>query len=163
MDLTIDPALGRYPGKGFLSYAFGSGDRDAASGRFTEFHNPNNDTPLIGDMSVVGDLSGVSATGPAGNTVHASGLHLITAGGGVDVTEKVNVSLDGHYYRAVKTPTGISKDVGFETNFIVTCKLTEQVSILASVNRFFTGQFYRDATGSGKDINYGYLQLQATF
>lgn len=31
---------------------------------------------------------------------------------------------------------------------------------LASANRFFTGKFFRDATGSGKDINYGYLQLQ---
>ncbi len=160
-DLTVDPDLGRYHGKALLSYAFGSGGTDG--GTFREFHNPNNDTSLIGDISVAGDLSGVSATGPAGNTVHASGLHLITAGGGVDVTEKINVSLDGHYYRAVKTPAGISKDVGFETNFIVTCKLTEQVSILASVNRFFTGQFYRDATGSGKDVNYGYLQLQATF
>lgn len=161
LDLTVDPALGRYHGKGLLSYAFGSGGTDG--GTFREFHNPNNDTSLIGDISVIGDLSGVSATDPAGNTVHASGLHLFTAGGGVDVTERVNVSLDGHYYRAVRTPAGISKDVGFETNLIVTCKITDQVSILASANRFFTGQFFRDATGSGKDVNYGYLQLQATF
>jgi hypothetical protein len=163
LDLTIDPAIGRYPGKGFLSYAFGSGDGDAASGTFTEFHNPNNDTPLIGDMSVVGDLSGVTASDHAGNGLHASGLHVFTAGGGVDVTERLNVSLDGHYFRAVRTPAGISKDIGFETNLILTCKLTDQVSLLASANRFFTGSFFRDATGSGKDINYGYLQLQATF
>ncbi len=160
-DLTVDPDLGRYHGKALVSYAFGSGGTDG--GTFREFHNPNNDTSLIGDISVIGDLSGVSATDPAGNTVHASGLHLFTAGGGVDVTERVNVSLDGHYYRAVQAPAGISKDVGFETNFIVTCKLTEQVSILASANRFFSGRFFRDVTGSGKDVNYGYLQMQATF
>lgn len=163
IDLTIDPALGRYPSKGFISYAFGSGDPDSAEGKFSEFHNPNNDTPLIGDTSVVGDLSGVTAIDAGGNEVHASGLHVITAGGGVDVTEKFNVSLDGHYFRAVKTPTGISKDVGFETNLILTYKVTDQVCLLASANRFFTGGFFKDATGSGKDINYGYLQVQATF
>lgn len=163
VDLTIDPAIGRYSGVGFLSYAFGSGDRDRASGKFSEFHNPNNDTALIGDMSVIGDLSGVTALDAGGNEVHASGLHAITVGGGVDLSDKVNVSLDGHYFRAVKTPAGISKDVGFETNLILTYKVTEQVSLIASANRFFTGGFFEDATGSGKDINYGYLQLQATF
>lgn len=163
VDLTIDPAIGRYSGVGFISYAFGSGDSDGAQGTFSEFHNPNNDTPLIGDMSVIGDLSGVTAMDSGGTEVHASGLHAITLGGGVDLTEKVNVSLDGHYFRAVKTPAGISKDIGFETNLILTYKVTEQVSLLASANRFFTGGFFRDATGSGKDINYGYLQLQATF
>ncbi len=163
IDLTIDPALGRYPSKGFISYAFGSGDSDSAEGKFSEFHNPNNDTPLIGDTSVVGDLSGVTAIDAGGNEVHASGLHVVTVGGGIDVTDKFNVSLDGHYFRAVETPTGISKDVGFETNLILTYKLTDQVSLFASANRFFTGSFFRDATGSGKDINYGYLQLQATF
>lgn len=161
-DLTIDPALGRYPSKGFVSYAFGSGD-GGGGGKFREFHNPNNDTSLIGDMSVVGDLSGVTAVDPAGNAVRASGLHVVTVGGGVDVTEKLNVSLDGHYFRAVKTAAGISKDVGFESNLIVTYKLTDKVSLLASANRFFTGSFFKDVTGSGKDINYGYLQVQATF
>lgn len=162
-DLTIDPAIGRYSGVGFISYAFGSGDSDGAKGNFTEFHNPNNDTPLIGDMSVIGDLSGVTALDAGGNEVHASGLHAITVGGGVDLSEKVNVSLDGHYFRAVKTPAGISKNIGFETNLILTYKFTDQVSLIASANRFFTGRFFDDATGSGKDINYGYLQVQAVF
>ncbi len=162
-DLTIDPAIGRYPGVGFISYAFGSGDSDGAQGKFSEFHNPNNDTPLIGDMSVIGDLSGVTAVDSGGSEVHASGLHAITVGGGVDLSDKVNVSLDGHYFRAVKTPAGISKDIGFETNLILTYKASEQVSLVAGANRFFTGNFFKDATGSGKDINYGYLQLQAVF
>ena len=29
--------------------------------------------------------------------------------------------------------------------------------------RFFTGGFFKDAAGSGKDIDYVYAQLQATF
>jgi hypothetical protein len=163
VDLSIDPTLGRYATKGLISYAFGSGDSDPAAGKFTEFHNPNNDTPLIGDMSVVGDLSGVTAVDSSGNAIHASGLHVITAGGGIDLTDRFNVSLDGHYFRAVKTPVGISRDVGFETNLILTYKLTDQVSLLASANRFFTGRFFKDVTGSGRDINYGYIQVQATF
>jgi hypothetical protein len=157
-DLTIDPALGRYTGKVFLSYAYGSGDGDPQEGKFTEFHNPNNDTSLIGDMSVIGDLSGVTVGDFA-----ASGLQVFTAGGGLDLTEKLNLSLDGHYFRAVKVPAGFSKEIGVETNLILTYKLKENVSVLASANRFFTGSFFKDATGSGKDINYVYAQLQATF
>lgn len=157
-DITIDPALGRYPGKFFLSYAYGSGDGNLEEGKFTEFHNPNNDTSIIGDMNVVGELSGI-VVGDA----TASGLQVFTAGGGVDLTEKLNVSLDGHYFRANKVPAGFSKEIGIETNLILTCKIKENISVLLSGNRFFTGGFFKDAAGSGKDINYAYAQLQATF
>lgn len=162
-DLAIDHPIGRHPGRGFIGYAFGSGDGAATEGGFTEFHNPNNDTALIGDMSVIGDLSGVTAIDQAGNEVHASGLHVVTVGGGVDLSEKLNLSLDGHYFRAVKTPAGISKDVGIETNLILTWNIIDNVALNASANRFFTGGFFKDATGSGKEINYGYLQAQANF
>ena len=162
-DLTIDPALGRYSGMFFLSYAYGSGDGDPEGGTFTEFHNPNHDSSLFGDMSVIGDLSGLSVVDPVGNDVRASGLHVLTAGGGIDVTEKLNVSLDGHYFRAVKAPAGISKEIGIETNLILTYKIKENISVLLSGNRFFTGGFFKDAAGSGTDISYAYLQAQATF
>jgi hypothetical protein len=157
-DVTVDPPLGRYPGKFFLSYAYGSGDGDPQQGKFTEFHNPNNDTSLIGDMNVIGELSGI-VVGDA----TASGLQIFTAGGGVDFTEKMNLSLDGHYFRAVKAPAGFSKEIGIETNLILTCKIKESISVLLSGNRFFTGGFFKDASGSGKDISYAYLQAQATF
>jgi hypothetical protein len=162
-DVAIDPALGRYRGKVFLAYAYGSGDGNPEEGTFTEFHNPNHDSPLFGDMSVIGDLSGLTVVDPAGNDVRASGLHVLTAGGGIDVTEKLNVSLDGHYFRAVKAPAGFSKEIGIETNLIFTYKIKESISVLLSGNRFFTGGFFKDATGSGKDTSYAYLQAQATF
>jgi hypothetical protein len=158
VDVTIDPPLGRYPGMIFLSYAYGSGDGNPQEGKFTEFHNPNNDTSLIGDMNVIGELSGIVVGDSA-----ASGLHVFTAGGGVDLTEKLNVSLDGHYFRAVKVPAGFSREIGIETNLILTCKIKENISVLLSGNRFFTGGFFKDASGSGKDISYSYLQAQATF
>jgi hypothetical protein len=157
-DVTIDPALGRYPGKFFFAYAYGSGDGNPEEGRFTEFHNPNNDSSLIGDMNVIGDLSGIVDGDSA-----ASGLQVFTAGGGVDLTEKMNVSLDGHYFRANKVPAGFSKEIGIETNLILTYEIKESISVLLSGNRFFTGGFFKDAAGSGKDINYVYAQFQATF
>ncbi|MFZ2224174.1 MAG: alginate export family protein [Candidatus Deferrimicrobium sp.] len=157
-DLTIAPPLGRYPGKIFLSYAYGSGDGNPAEGKFTEFHNPNNDTSIIGDMNVIGELAGLTV-----GTATASGLQVFTAGGGLNLTEKLNVSLDGHYFRANKVPAGFSKEIGIETNLILTCKIKESISVLLSGNRFFTGGFFKDAAGSGKDINYAYAQLQATF
>lgn len=76
VDTTIDLRIGGHPGKIFLSYAYGSGDGDPADGTFREFHNPNNDTPLVGDMSVAGELSGLEAGGSA-----ASGLRILTARG----------------------------------------------------------------------------------
>ena len=161
--VTVDPPLGRYPGKIFLSYAYGSGDGDPGEGKFTEFHNPNHDSPLFGDMSVIGDLSGLTVVDPAGNDVRASGLHVLTAGGGIDVTEKLNVSLDGHYFRAVKAPAGSSKEIGLETNLILTYRIDDHISVIFSGNRFFTGGFFKDASGSGKDISYVFLQAQATF
>jgi hypothetical protein len=156
--VTVDPPLGRYPGKFFLSYAYGSGDGDPEGGTFTEFHNPNNDASVIGDMNVIGELSGI-VVGDA----TASGLQVFTAGGGVDLTEKLNLSLDGHYFRANKVPAGFTKEIGIETNLILTCKIKENISVLVSGNRFFTGGFFKDAAGSGKDISYAYLQAQATF
>jgi len=158
VDVTVDPPLGRYPGKIFLSYAYGSGDGEPEEGKFTEFHNPNNDTSLIGDMNVIGELGGLTV----GNMT-ASGLQVVTGGGGVDVTGKLNVSLDGHYFRANKVPAGIRKEIGIETNLIFTYKIKESISVLLSGNRFFTGGFFKDASGSGKDISYAYLQAQATF
>lgn len=157
-DITIDPALGRYPGKIFLSYACGSGDGDPKEGKFTEFHNPNNDTSLIGDMNVIGDLSGLAM-----GTATASGLRVFTAGGGVDLSEKLNLSLDGHYFRAIKVPAGFSREIGVEMNLIFTYRMDDRISVLLSGNRFFTGGFFKDAAGSGKDITYVYAQLQATF
>jgi hypothetical protein len=157
-DLTIDPPMGKYAGTFFLSYAYGSGDGNPEEGKFTEFHNPNNDTSVIGDMNVIGELSGI-VVGDA----TASGLQVFTAGGGVDLTEKLNLSLDGHYFRANKVPAGFSKEIGIETNLILTCRIKESVSVLLSGNRFFTGGFFKDAAGSGKDIDYVYAQLQATF
>jgi Alginate export len=161
-DITVDPALGRYPGKIFLSYSYGSGDGNPEEGTFTEFHNPNHDSPLFGDMSVVGDLSGLSVVDPAGSEVRASGLHVFTAGGGVDLTETLNLSLDGHWFRADKVPAGVCREIGIETNLVLTWKITENVSVLLSGNRFFTGSFFKDATKSGKDIDTAYAQLQAT-
>jgi len=154
VEITIDPRIIRHPGTIVLSYAYGSGDGDPADGTFREFHNPDNDTPLVGNMNVVGELSGLAAGGFA-----ASGLQAARAGGGIDVTENLNVSLDGHHFRANRVPAGFSRDVGFETDLVVTYKAAESVSVLLSANRFFTGGFFRDATGSGKDIGYYYLQV----
>jgi hypothetical protein len=158
VDVTIDPPLGRYPGKIFLSYAYGSGDGNPQEGKFTEFHNPNNDTSLIGDMNVIGELGGLTV-----DNATASGLQVVTVGGGIDVTGKLNVSLDGHYFRANKVPSGFSKEIGLETDLVFTYKIDDHISVLLSGNRFFTGVFFKDASGSGKDISYAYLQAQATF
>ncbi len=162
-DLALDVPFGGRPGRLFLAYAFGSGDGNAGDRTFREFHNPNNDTSLIGDMNVIGDLSGLTLADPGGNDVAASGLRVLTAGGGVDLTERLNLSLDAHRFWAQKAPAGISREIGYETNLILTWKMGKDTTMLVSVNRFFTGEFFRDAAKRDKDIHYVYAQLQIAF
>src|SRR3989304_5484838 len=64
-------------------------------------------------------------------------------GGGIAVPEKVNLSFAGHWFRADKVPAGFSKEIGIEANLILTCSFSDSLSVLASVNRFFTGRFSR--------------------
>lgn len=157
LDFSHEATLAGYNNKFFASYAYGSGSRDAANGisAAREFRNPNNDSSLVGDMSVVGDLSGVTVGGH-----HASGLRIHTLGWGVDLARELNFSATGRYFLANYVEPGFSKRLGLETDFTLTYALSDGLTVIAGYDRFFTGGFFRDATGSGKDINYGYFMVQ---
>lgn len=157
LDASVETDLAGFKNKFFTSYAYGSGSRDAANGgRINkEFRTPNNDNSLVGDMSVIGDMSGVTV-----GDSHASGLQIYTLGWGVDLTEKVNFSATGRYFLANNVPESFSRHLGLETDFTVTYAMNDNLSLIAGYDRFFTGGFFRDASGSGKDINYGYVMLQ---
>ncbi len=157
LDMSLETTLAKRKNTFLLGYSLGSGDREAATGtRFRkEFRNPNNDSFLHGDMSVVGDYSGITV-----NDRHASGLHDVTLGWGMDLTDRLNLTATGHYFLADEVPDGFSRDLGLETDFVVTYTLNDNLSLLCAYDRFFTGRFYRDAAGSGGDIQYGYLMLQ---
>jgi hypothetical protein len=157
VDFVHDATLAGYNNKFFASYAYGSGSRGAANGVTTagEFRNPNNDSSLVGDMGAVGDLSGITAGGH-----HASGLRIHTLGWGIDLTREVNFSATGRYFLANYLERGFSKRLGLETDFTLTCALSDGLTVIAGYDRFFTGAFFRDATGSGRDIHYGYLMVQ---
>lgn len=141
----------------FAGYAYGSGDRAAADGISSrgEFRNATTDTSLTGDMSFIGDLSGVDA-----GDHHASGLQIFNLGWGVDLAENLNFSTAFRYFYANAVGEGISRRIGLETDFTLTYAVTENLSLLAGYDRFFTGKFFRDTAGSGADIDYGYLLLQ---
>jgi Alginate export len=157
LDLNADTTFSGLHNHIFASYAYGSGDRAApgGAGAGKEFRNPNNNTSLIGDMGVIGDLSGDTFDGH-----HASGLQVFTLGWGVDLQQKLNVSASGHYFRANDTEAGFSRNLGIETDFIVTYAMTEGLSFIIGYDRFFTGGFFRDAVGSSRDIDYGYMMVQ---
>ncbi len=157
LDATIESILANRKNKFLLGYALGSGDKDAANGvRFRkEFRNPNNDTAIVGDMNVVGDMSGVTA-----GDHHASGLHDFTFGWGIDLTKELNLSATGHYFLAHEVEDGFSRDIGLETDFNLTYAVSDNLSLIIAYDHFFTGRFFRDATGQNGDIHYGYLMLQ---
>jgi len=159
-DLAAESALLGYNNKFFASYAYASGSRAAANGITTarEFRNPNNDNSLVGDMGVVGDMSGVTVGGH-----HASGLQIFTMGWGVDVSKEINFSATGRYFRANSVEDSFSRRLGLETDFTLTYTMSEGLSFLVGYDRFFTGGFFRDASGSGKDIDYGYVMVQFDF
>ena len=114
-----------------------------------------NDTSLTGDMSLIGDLSGANA-----GDVHASGLQLFNLGWGIDIVKDLNFSATGRYFYANTTPVGISRNIGLETDFTLTYVMNDNLTVIAGYDHFFTGGFFRDATGSSRDVDYGYLMLQ---
>ena len=75
----------------------------------------------------------------------------------------MSLCLDWHHFTADKTPRGFTKTIGCETDLFLTYELSEKVNILASANRFFTADIFRQATGKNKDVDYFYLQTQIEF
>lgn len=149
----------KYKPRIFAGYAYGSGDNDTSDEEYNEFHgNIYNDNYVVGDTSLIADLSGITA-----GDARASGMHILLVGISADIAPKLNINLDYHYFLADKTPQEISKRLGSEINLIFTYKLFRDINITASANRFFTGRFFDDAAGSDKDISYFYVQTQFEF
>ncbi len=157
IDVSVESTLVGRKNKFLLSYALGSGDREAANdSRFRkEFRNPDNDSFLFGDMNVIGDLSGITVNG-----FHASGIHDFTLGWGIDISEELNFTATGHYFLADEAPAGFSRNLGLETDFILTYAINDNLSVICAYDHFFTGGFFRDASGGDGDIHYGYVMLQ---
>ncbi len=143
----------------FAGYAFGQGDNNTSDNKYQEFHsNIYNDNYIVGDVSLIPDVSGATS-----GDIRASGLHVFVSGISMDLQPKLNLNLDYHHFTADKTPTGISKAIGSEVNLILTYELLENINLIASANRFFAGQFFKDAADSKKDIDYFYIQTQVEF
>lgn len=156
-EATLETELFSRRNSFFVGYAYGSGGKDAANGVSSrrEFRNTATDTSLTGDMAFIGDLSGVDA-----GDHHASGLQIFNLGWGLDLAENLNFSVATRYFYANAVEDGFSRRIGLETDFSLTYAVNDDLSLLVGYDRFFTGKFFRDATGSGDDINYGYLLLQ---
>ncbi|WP_298439286.1 alginate export family protein [Geobacter sp.] len=161
-DLTADAVIAGVTNHFLAGAAYGSGSRDAATGGSArkEFLNQANDTSLTGDMSVIGDISGLTLTDAAGTEHRASGLQIYTFGWGIDLAKDLTFSATGRYFLANYAEGGFSRRLGLETDFTVIYAVSDNLSVIAGYDRFFTGGFFRDATGSGRDIHYGYLMLQ---
>lgn len=143
----------------FAAYALGSGDNDPFDNEFAEFHgNIFNDNYLVGDTGVIADLSGVTVEG-----IRASGMQVWVGGISVDPHEDFNLSVDVHHFRAAGVPPGFSRNVGTEVNLVGSYELTENVCVLAGLNRFFTSRFFEQASGSGENIDYAYIQAEVEF
>jgi len=144
----------------FLSFALGSGDSNAVDGTSStrEFRNGNNDNSLVGDMSVIGDLSGIDV-----GDEHASGIQAYTLGWGIDLSKKLNFSATGRKFKADKVKAGFSNDIGVETDFTLTYTHNKDYALIVGYDRFFTGKFFRDAGAGNKDIDYAFAMLQFNY
>jgi hypothetical protein len=143
----------------FGTYAYGSGDNNPFYGRYTEFHNIfNDDDNLYGKMKVIPDQSGVTV-----NDIHASGLQIWVGGISLNPLPKLGVTLRAHRFLANRVPSGFNKDIGTEFDSEISYKLTKRISFLVGLDTFFTGRFFKQASGSGKDIEYAYVQAQLEF
>jgi hypothetical protein len=144
----------------FGKYAYGSGDNEPFDGRYREFHGTifNDYGSLFGDMKVVPDQSGVTVNG-----IRASGLQIWVLGVSINPLSQLNITLRAHRFLANRVGSGFSKEVGTEVDLPISFNLTPKISFVVGLNRFFTGRFFRQASGSGKNIDYGYIQGQVEF
>ncbi len=157
-DLTYNFALPLEPLL-HVGYAFGTGDRNTQRGTLREFHgNALNDTPVVGDIGLVPEVSGIDI-----GDVRASGLKVVTLSSSVKLSPKFSLCLDWHHFTADRVPEGFTRTIGSEANLFLACELSEKITIIASANRFFTADIFRQATGKNKDVDYFYLQTQIEF
>jgi hypothetical protein len=144
----------------FGTYAYGSGDNNPFDRRYREFHGSifNDDSKLFGDMKVIPDQSGVTVNG-----IHASGLQIWVGGISVNPLSKLNVTIRANRFLADRVSSGFSKDIGTEFDSEISYKLAKGISFLVGLDRFFTGRFFKQASGSGKNIDYVYIRAQLEF
>jgi hypothetical protein len=144
----------------FGAYAYGSGDNNPFDGRYTEFHGTtfNDDDNLYGGMKVIPDQSGVTV-----NDIHASGLQIWVGGLSINPLPKLNVTFRVHHFLANKVPSGFSHQIGTELDLPISYKLTEGISFIVGLEKFYTGSFFEQASGSKKNIEYAYIQAQVEF
>ncbi len=143
----------------FGAYGYGSGDNNPFDGRYREFHGSLfNDSYIFGDMNVIADQSGVTV-----NNVHASGMQIWVGGLEVKPLPKLGVTLRVHRFLANRVPPGFSKDIGTEIDSVISYKVTKWLSFLVGLDTFLTGPFFKQASGSGKNIDYAYVQAQVEF
>jgi len=141
------------------AYAYGSGDNNPFDGTYREFHgNIFNDSYLVGDMSVITDLSGVTV-----KNIHASGMQVWVVGISLTPLSDLNLTLRAHRFISNKVPSGFSKDLGLELDSAISYKLTKGISFLVGLDKFYTGHFFEQATGSKRNIDYIYIQGQVEF
>jgi Alginate export len=158
VDMVLDAETAGKKSTFVCGYAYGTGSKDAVYGSSLrrEFSNATNNTALIGDIGLFHDLSGITTSGG----VHASGLQIITMGWGINFQKNLNFTTTGRHFRAGYTPDGMSRNLGIETDFILTWNINDDTALILAYDRFFAGSFFRDATGSTGDIDYGYAMLQ---
>lgn len=135
----------------FLGAAAGTGDVNDGN---KEFRNPNNDSALMGDMHVVGDLSGIDV-----GDHHASGMQIYTLGWGIDLSRKWNLTATGRKFAATSVEEGFSRQIGLETDLTLTYSPNKDYTVIAGYDHFFPGKFFGDASGRRKGVDYAFAML----
>jgi len=59
--------------------------------------------------------------------------------------------------------SGFTKDLDMELDLPISYRLKKGIFFIVRINKFYTGRFFEQATGSKKNINYAYIQAQIEF
>ena len=54
---------------------------------------------------------------------------------------------------------GFSRQIGLETDVTLTYSPNKDYTVIAGYDHFFPGKFFRDASGSGKGVDYAFAML----
>lgn len=135
--LTLQEPVAGLPGEAFFALGFGSGEGQVDDGVWTEFRNPFNDTPLLGESKLLGDFSGLSLRLSPGRELRASGLLVVNVGLALLLGEKLSLSGDIHLFRGSRVPSTSPRTLGTELNLALTWPLVGHGELQVSLNRFF--------------------------
>ena len=126
-------------------FGYGSGDdkADKKDKQFENYLGADQHYTLVYDYSVV--TAAVDGNGNHNRYTGLSNTTYVTLGVDVAPMKDLTANLDLYMLRASKTPDGVSKNIGWETDAGVGYQIAKNLKYKFDIGFLFAGDFYKDS------------------